>query len=251
MTAQDRQHNSEAGFTLIEALVALALTGLVLSALATLTAQFLPSWNRGIDRIQHSELIGISMQRIAADLAAAEFIPAGSDDKNEKKKKPLFEGTPLAVTFVRTAIGPNAGIGLDVVRIGETTDRGRLVTVRTRTGFVPLPQGASPSEQLRLTDPVVLLRAPLRLSFAYAGPDKVFHDDWHDAENLPVAIRLTVRDTASEHVLAVSTVTPVHVDAPAGKSDDDNNKNGAQSNNQGDNNDGSNVVGGSGKRGGS
>jgi general secretion pathway protein J len=253
MMARTRERTREAGFTLLEALVALALTGLVMSALATITAQFLPNWNRGIDRIQHSELIGISMQRIAADLAAAEFIPAGSDQKTDKKKKPLFEGTPLSVTFVRTAIGPNAGIGLDVVRIGETTDRGRLVTVRTRAGFTPLPQGASPSEQLRLTDPVVLLRAPLRLSFAYAGPDKVFHDDWHDADRLPVAIRLTVRDTTSEHVLAVSTVTPVHVDAPAGKSDEDadNNKNGAQSNNQDGNGDGNNAVGGSGKRGGS
>jgi general secretion pathway protein J len=252
MMAQHHERNGEAGFTLIEALVALALTGLVLSALATLTAQFLPNWNRGIDRIQHSELIGISMQRIAADLAAAEFIPAGGDDKNEKdkKKKPLFEGTPLSVTFVRTAIGPNAGIGLDVVRIGETTDRGRLVTVRTRTGYTPLPQGVSPAEELRLTDPVVLLRAPLRLSFAYAGPDKVFHDDWHDADKLPVAIRITVRDTTSEHVLAVSTVTPVHVDAPAGKSDDDN-KNDGQSNNQENNGDGNNAMSSQGKRGGS
>jgi general secretion pathway protein J len=252
MMARDRRQSSEAGFTLIEALVALALTGLVLSALATLTAQFLPSWNRGIDRIQRSELISMSMQRIAADLAAAEFIPPGGDDKNDKKRKPLFEGTPLSVTFVRTAIGPNAGIGLDVVRIGETTDSGRLVTVRTRAGFTPLPQGASPSEQLRLTDPVVLLRAPLRLSFAYAGPDKVFHENWHDADTLPVAIRLTVRDAASEHVLAVSTVTPVHVDAPAGKSDEGaDNNNGAQDKNQDNNGDGSNAVGGSGKRSGS
>ena len=252
MTARDQQHDRQAGFTLIEALVALALTGLVLSALATLTAQFLPNWNRGIDRIQHSELIGISMQRIAADLAAAEFIPAGGEDKNEKKRKPLFEGTPLSVTFVRTAIGPNAGIGLDVVRIGETTDRGGLVTVRTRATFTPLPQGASPSQQLRLGDPVMLLRAPLRLSFAYAGPDKVFHEDWHDADILPVAIRLTVRNTASERVLAVSTVTPVHVDAPAGKSDEDagNSKAGAQDGNQ-DNGGEAGNVGGSGKRGGS
>ena len=231
MMARRHKQDSEAGFTLIEALVALALTGLVLSALATLTAQFLPNWNRGIDRIQHSELIGISMRRIAADLAAAEFIPAGSDEK----KKPLFEGTPLSVTFVRTAIGPNAGIGLDLVRIGETTDRGYLVTVRSRAGFTPLPQGTSPSEQLHLGDPVVLLRAPLRLSFAYAGPDKVFRDDWHDADKLPVAIRLTVRDTASEHVLAVSTVTPVHVDTPAGQSDDDGTDDNSGTQNSGNN----------------
>lgn len=242
MTARHRQRRHEAGFTLIETLVALALTGLVLSALATLTAQFLPNWNRGIDRIQQSELIGISMQRIAADLAAAEFIPPGRDEK----KKPLFEGTPFSVTFVRTAIGPNAGIGLDVVRIGETTDRNRLVTVRTRTGFTPLPQGASPSQQLHLADPVVLLRAPLRLSFAYAGSDKVFRDDWHNADKLPAAIRLTVRDTASEHVLAVSTVTPVHVDTPAGKSDND----GMNDDSDGQNNS-NNPVNGPGKRGGS
>jgi general secretion pathway protein J len=199
------------GFTLIEALVALALTGLVLSTLATLTAQWLPNWNRGVDRIQQAELIGIGMQRIAADLAAAEFVPAGRD-----RKKPLFEGSALSVTFVRTAIGPNVGVGLDVVRIGETTDLGRLVTVRSRATFVPLPPGTSPSEQIHVTDPVVLLRAPLRMSFGYAGPDHVFQDSWHDMDKLPAAIMLTVRDAKSERVLSVSTVTPVHVNAAAG-----------------------------------
>ena len=243
MNARHSRREQEAGFTLIEALVALALTGLVLSALATLTAQYMPNWNRGIDRIQQAELIGISLQRISADLAAAEFIPAGS-----KEKKPLFEGTPVSVTFVRTAIGPNAGIGLDVVRISETTDRSQLITVRSRTGYTPLPEGSSPSEQLHFADPVVLLRPPLRLSFAYAGPDKVFRDNWHDADKLPVAIRLTARDTASEHVLAVSTVTPIHVDTPAGKADDD----GINGNGNSDSQDNANnPVNVNGKRGGS
>jgi len=200
----------EDGFTLIEALVALALIGLILSSLATLTAQWLPSWDRGFERIQQAELIGISMQRIAADLAAAEFVPA-----NRTSKKPLFEGTALSVTFVRTAIGPNVGIGLDVVRIGETRDRIGLVTVRSRAPFAPLAAGASSSEQIRVADPVVLLRPPFRMSFAYADQDGVFRDDWHDMDALPKAIMLTVRDAASERVLSVSTVTPVHVNAPA------------------------------------
>ena len=208
--ARTNEQDGEAGFTLIEALVALALTGLVLSALATLTAQFLPNWNRGIDRIQNSELVGTAMQRIAADLAAAEYVPPSRD-----MRKPLFEGSALWVTFVRTALGPNAGVGLDLVRIGETTDLGHHVTVRSRGAFAPIPLGASPSEQLHLSDPVVLLRAPLRLVFAYAGPDAVFHDEWRDADRLPSAIRLTVRDARSGNILSVSTVTPVHVDAPA------------------------------------
>jgi general secretion pathway protein J len=201
----------ERGFTLIEALAALALTGLVLSALATITAQWLPNWNRGFDRIQQSEMVGISMRRIAADLAAAEYVPPNRD-----QEKPLFDGSALSVTFVRTALGPNVGVGLDVVRIGETTDQGRLVTVRSRAAFGPLSPGLSPSEQTNFSDPVVLLRPPFRLSFAYAGPDRVFRDTWHDADKLPAAIMLTVRGGASGRILSVSTVTPVHVDAPAG-----------------------------------
>jgi general secretion pathway protein J len=218
-----RRRTSEEGFTLIEALVALALTGLVLSALGTITAQWLPNWNRGLDRIQQSELIGIAMQRIAADLAAAEYVPPNRDIR-----KPLFDGSALSVTFVRTALGPNVGVGLDVVRIGETTDQGGLVTVRTRAAFGPLPPGVSPSEQIHGSDPVVLLRPPLRLSFSYAGPDRIFRDSWRDADKLPAAIMLTVRDGRSERVLSVSTATPVHVDAPARGVNSDDSKDDAK-----------------------
>jgi len=200
----------EEGFTLVEALASLALTGLVLSALATLTAQWLPSWNHGFDRIQRSELIGISMRRIAADLAAAEFVAAG-----RTSPKPLFEGTALSVTFVSTALGPNAGMGLDVVRFGEITDQGRLVTARMRAPFVPLAAGAAEAGRIRVADPVVLLRPPFSMSFAYAGPDRIFHDEWRDMDALPTAIMLTVRDAVSQRALSVSTVTRVHVDAPA------------------------------------
>lgn len=164
-----QQRASERGFTLIETIVAMALMGLVLSALASITAQWLPNWNRGLSRVQRSEVIGIALQRIGADLAAAEYVPPNRDTRH-----PLFEGSELSVTFVRTALGPNAGPGLDVVRVGETTDRGEFMTVRSRTRFTPLPPASSLAEQMRFADPVVLLRAPYRLSFAYAGPDRIW-----------------------------------------------------------------------------
>ena len=211
MTSQ-RKPGGDAGFTLIEALVALALTGLLLSALATLTAQWLPNWNRGFDRIQNNEQIAIAMQRIAADLSAAEYV-----SPSREQKKPLFNGSALAVTFVRTAFGPNADIGLDIVRIGETTDHGHLVTIRTHAPFAPFPPDSPPPEQIHTKDPVVLLRAPLRLSFAYAGADHIYRNDWHDQNVLPKTVMLTLREATSDRVLSVSTVTPVHVDAAAGK----------------------------------
>ncbi|WP_375142307.1 type II secretion system protein J [Bradyrhizobium sp. CCGB12] len=199
----------ERGFTLIETIVALVLMGLLLSALASITAQWLPSWNRGLDRIQRSELIGIALERIGADLAAAEFVAPNRDTR-----RPLFDGSELSVMFVRTSVGPNAGPGLDVVRLGETRDGGEFVTVRTQTRFTPLADGLSLTEQVHLGSPVVLLRAPYRLSFAYAGPDRIWKSAWKDADKLPAMIRLTVRDAASQRVLSVSTIAPVHVQIP-------------------------------------
>jgi general secretion pathway protein J len=205
-----RQRAGEEGFTLIEALVALALTGLVLSALGALTAQWLPNWNHGIDRVQQNDQVTIAMDRISADLASAAYV-----SRNREVRQPLFEGTELAVTFVRTALGPNAGPGLDVVRIAETVDRHEFATVRSRSTFGPLPIGSSLSEQVQFTDTVVLMRAPFRLSFAYAGVDRIWKSSWHDAKRLPAAIMLTVRETGSGRALPLSTVVTVHVDAAA------------------------------------
>jgi general secretion pathway protein J len=205
-----RQRPEEAGFTLMETLIALALMGLLLSALASLTAQWLPNWNRGLERVQRSELIGIALQRIGEDLAAAEYVPA-----NRGEHRPLFDGSEASVTFVRTALGPNAGLGLDVVRLGETSDARGFATIRSRTAFRPSLVGSSPLQQVQFGEPVLLLRSPYRLSFAYAGQDRLWKSDWHEADKLPAAIRLTVRDVSSQRVLSISTVTPVHVQSAA------------------------------------
>jgi general secretion pathway protein J len=212
----------EAGFTLIEAIVALALMGLVLYALANITAQWLPNWNRGVGRVQRAEAIGVALQRIAADLAAAEYVPANRDSQ-----RPLFDGSELSITFVRTAVGPNTGPGLEVVHFGEAADRREFVTVRSRARFAPLPVGSSLSEQVHLGDPVVLLRAPFRLSFAYAGPDRVWKSTWREADRLPALIKLTVRDAASQRVLSLSTVASIHAQVPSDCTRPDGNCSGA------------------------
>jgi general secretion pathway protein J len=99
-----------------------------------------------------------------------------------------------------------------VVHLSETTDPGGLVTVRSRTPFHPLPP-ESASNQLHFGEPVLLLRAPYRLSFAYAGEDQQWQSSWRDSERLPAKVRLTVRDASNAR--AISTVASIHVQSLA------------------------------------
>ena len=196
----------EAGFTLIEVLMATLLMTVILAALATVTAQWLPNWNRGMARVQRAEKLAIGLERALADLSVAEMIPIGSDSK-----RPLFEGSELSVTFVRTAVGPNARPGLEIVRLVEKADSQGLAMVRERTSFTPMPTDA----QIRFTDQVVLVRAPFRITFSYAGPDHVWQPTWRGQMQLPEKIRIAVRDAGTGQVLRVSSATIVRVSAPA------------------------------------
>jgi general secretion pathway protein J len=198
-----------AGFTLVEMLAATVLMGIVLSVLGMVTAQWLPNWNRGFARVQRAELLNLALDRLVGDVAAAEFVTRSRDNP-----RPLFEGSELAIIFVRTALGPNSPPGLEVVRISETVDRLGTALVRSRTPFVPV---ADASELLLFVDPVVVLRVPYRVTFSYAGPDRVWKSIWAQAGELPSAVRFTVRNAQTERALDVSTSTStlIHHQAPA------------------------------------
>jgi general secretion pathway protein J len=206
MITRRRRFADEAGFTLIEVLMATLLMTVILGALATVTAQWLPNWNRGMARVARAERLAIGLERIAADLSVAEMIPINADIR-----APLFEGAELSVTFVRTAVGPNTRPGLEIIRLIEKADSQGLALVRERAPFAPMPADA----QLRFADQVVLIRAPFRVSFSYAGPDQVWQKEWRGQRQLPEMIRISVRDIATGQVLNVSSAAIVHVHAPA------------------------------------
>ncbi len=198
-----------AGFTLVETLIATALMGAILAALATVTAQWLPNWNRGFALVQRNEALALGIERIVADLAAAQYVTAGREFS-----QPVFDGNLLSVTFVRPSFGPNSFPGLEVVRIAETAGGQGRVLVRARTAFVPVVIGVNDRDQPNFTDPVVLVREPYRVSFSYAGADRVWKETWRNADQLPRSIRLTLRDAATERILSVSTATMVHAELP-------------------------------------
>lgn len=196
----------EAGFTLLEVLLATLLMTVILAALATVTAQWLPNWNRGIARVQRAERLATGLDRIIADLQVAEQITVNGD-----AKVPLFDGAELSVTFLRTALGPSVRPGLEFVRLIEKADAQGLALVRERAPFQPMPTDG----QIRFADQVVLIRAPFRVSFAYAGADGQWQPTWRGQAQLPDRVRITVRDGASGQVLAVSAAVVPRITAPA------------------------------------
>lgn len=204
------QNRGAAGFTLIEALASVALMSFILLLLGVVTGQWLPNWHRGFGRLQTLEMLGVGLRRVVADLEAAEWITA-----NSQSKFPLFIGDAASVTFVRTAIGPDATPHLEFVNLAEIADERGFALVRSRARFTPLAQDTPLAAQLRLVDPVVLVRAPFRISFAFAGADRAWRDTWRNDAVLPTTVRIQVRDAATAQILSVSTATLLHVDLPA------------------------------------
>jgi general secretion pathway protein J len=209
MSARASNRRRRAGFTLVEALLATALMGAILAAIATVTAQWLPNWNRGFARVQSADLLAAGLERIIADIAAAEAVTAGANIR-----QPVFDGGELSVTFLRTAVGPNTRGGLELVRIAETTTENGLALVRARARFQPISRDGVET-QASPSDPVVLVRAPYRVTFSYAGPDRVWRPVWRGEAQLPSAIRVQVRDGVSQRLLSASTATLVHAELPA------------------------------------
>jgi general secretion pathway protein J len=203
-----RAREAEAGFTMFEALVAIALMGLILGALTTVTAQWLPNWTRGVAQTQLNEQVATALDRLAADLAAAEYI-----SPNRLNSSPVFLGTELGITFVRSALGPNNRPGLEIVQIVQTTDSQGPALVRMRARFALLPTGDLSLDPIPFADPVVLLRAPYHLTFAYADPDGVWTSNWRNSGVLPAAVRFEVRE--AERGLVISTATRIRADMMA------------------------------------
>jgi general secretion pathway protein J len=198
--------SKRAGFTLIEALLATLLMAIILGALGQVTSQWLRNWQRGFARTQSMDLLAVGLDRLVADVAAAEIIAGGVTNM------PMFDGTEFAVMFVRTPLGPNTFTGLEVIRIEEATDDRGPALVRNTAPFTPVIRDL---REVNFSNPVVLLRAPYRISFSYAGPDRVWRDTWRGAAQLPRAIRVSVRDSATSRNLALSTSTVIRAELPA------------------------------------
>jgi general secretion pathway protein J len=205
-----RLDKGDAGFSLIEALISVALMGMVLIALGEVTSQWLSNWDRGFAALQDHAIVERGLERLVADISAAEYVPLRGGEAN-----PLFVGLPTSITFVRTSIGPNTKPGLEIVRLAETAGRLGPRLVRTRARFTPGEIDANPERLPPLGDPVALLQSPYAVTFSYAGDDQIWKAQWEDAPELPRTVRISLRDPEQQRAASISTIVTMRVDAPA------------------------------------
>jgi general secretion pathway protein J len=199
-----RAGSGNAGFTLLEAMLSVALMVFVIGALATMTREWLRNWDRGFARVQRVDLWAAGLDRLMADLSAAEYVSGGAD------APPYFDGNERAVTFIRTAVGPNASNSLEVVRIADEADDRGPALVRWTAPFAP--KAGNPLDG-GFSNPVVIMRAPYPIAFSYAGPDRAWREAWRGKAQLPRAVRVEVPGSSGR--LLVSTSTVVRAELPA------------------------------------
>jgi general secretion pathway protein J len=174
-----RRRRSRRGFTLIEALAALALGTLLFGLIAQFTGAWLGRWRDVVMVTSRQDAALVVLDRMADDIQTA--LPVFETTAQALTTRIDFDGTGSELTFVRNAVGFNPRPGLDRVtyRVGDSGGINALLRQR-RDHADPDSAG----------EDLPLLRGDVRLSFTYFSASGTGSANWDDATRLPAAIRI-------------------------------------------------------------
>src|SRR5215468_850078 len=91
---------SQAGFTLVEALAALAIGSVIIMATAALVHNIVLNFDRGVRGVGDAERLVLAVERLAGDFGSARFVPQMADPGPISV---AFKGEPEKVMFVGAA----------------------------------------------------------------------------------------------------------------------------------------------------
>jgi prepilin-type N-terminal cleavage/methylation domain-containing protein len=209
-----RAYDGQRGFTLVEALAALAITSVIIGGTATLIHQVAFHFDRGARSMDRAEGLALASDRLAGDFGAARFV-VWPDDHTA-----AFEGGPANVSFISAAgvgaglPGPRAG-GEELVTLTVEETDGVTRLVRRRAAW---PGPRVHFGDLEPGDSVVLVEGKLDAAFAFAALGKdgklAWSDAWTEKPTLPRLVRLTVHDRDTGADLLPGEFL-IHADAPS------------------------------------
>lgn len=197
------KRRSNAGFTLIETLAALAIAGAVFAVIAEFAGRTLRNWHHGGSTIAVMEMLTRGLGRMETDLASAvPMSPPGSDGATV-----YFTGDASKLSFV-SATGFGVGNrGLEMVNIAATQDNDDVLVVRRRGPVL------NPPAPMR--DPVVLLQGRIQVRFAYRDAEGKTFKTWEARPDLPAAVLVQVLGQDGAPVFPSAFVLPVPVSLAA------------------------------------
>ncbi len=214
-----RRDDRRAGFTLIEALAALAVGSVIIMATAALIHDVARHFDRGTRGAQEAERLMLAVERLAQDFNSARFVGWTTEGGPAVAftGEPASRDRPAKVMFVGNAgimAGPQGEevVALTVEPAGEVT---RLV--RRRAAW------AGPRTRLEDVSPqdaVVLVEGALDIAFIFGriapGGALQWSESWIGQTTLPRFVRLILRDRATGSDLLGEADFIVRADAPPG-----------------------------------
>jgi prepilin-type N-terminal cleavage/methylation domain-containing protein len=200
------------GFTLIEALAALAIVSAVLIATAALIHNVAFNFDRGTGRADNAEHLLLAVERLVGDFGSARPVREAASGANAAV---AFAGSAAQIRFVAAggvAAGPQ---GEEVIGLAVEESDGTSRLVRRRAAWLG-PK--TPFQSLALQDAVPLLEGRVDIAFAFArvAADGVvtWSETWNAQPLLPRWVRLSVRDRASGAELVPGAQFLLRADAP-------------------------------------
>jgi hypothetical protein len=173
-----------AGFSLFEALAALALTGLLFATGLPLFVQLVEHWSAGTARSMAADERTRVTSRLSDDLA--QVLPPRAEQAGGSAMG--FLGFADRIDFVRTSLGGKGHSALEAVSLMITRQDGAVALVRIARPFSRA--GVEPS--LAGSDEVTLSRVRTKLKFSYLDSKGSEQESWDSKAGLPsgVALRL-------------------------------------------------------------
>ncbi len=201
----------EAGFTLIEILVGLAISSLIMVGLTAAMRTIDMGWNRTTQSVERQGMLSSAFHVLAGDVARIERAVASGEGGQDF----LFAGTASEAIYVLAERPGNNRAGLYWVRLQVRGRDGVTELVRTRAPFVWRKYTVS---TLAWGDDVILMRGNIAVELTYRSPRaglRIWSTNWPASNRLPEQIKIEITDRKTGLWLEPAMVLTLQIDAEA------------------------------------
>jgi Tfp pilus assembly protein FimT len=219
MTQKAETRVGSEGFTLVEALAALAIASVIIIASTALVHNVALFFDRGTRSVTDAERLMLAVERLAADFSSARFVArrVGDGASAAFAARPASNDGPANIIFVgarRDGSGSRADD--DIISLTVEADGEVRRLVRRRAIW---PGSGARFEDVTLGDPVVLVEGRLEISFLFGRlmPDGAlaWYSSWAGESGPPRYVRLILRNPATGADLLGESDFVVRANAPA------------------------------------